>query len=487
MQLRRLMGAVVLCCACAAPAKAPAAADSTAAADATVAADAASTEATATDTVTAELKTTDTAVVETAGTPNVAADAPAEVGAETAPDVVAEVAADVQTADAAADQKAADDVPPSDACVPNCKPDCTDGCGGNCDGEKCEDGVACTVGDTCKAGKCTYATMLCLCQNDADCAGKNGPPPPCGATYVCDKSTPNWGCKVSVPGLKCDTSGDSACKKTSCDLNSGKCQSQIINQDNACDDGDACTEGDVCNEGLCVGSANVCQCKTNADCAKFEDGDLCNGTLKCSVADGQCLVDPATTVKCDTTKDTVCLKTLCDSKAGKCSQASIETLAQSCPADQPNCGKFVPLPAGVAPNTVPCDDGDACTASSFCGTGKCVTEVSALLCKCTDDALCAKYGTPCTGPLVCDKVNGVCKVNAAVAVVCDAKNDKPCLKNVCPPPTGKCMMLPPSCSDGNNCTADSCDGDGCKNVKLPDGSACGASGGKCTAGVCSVK
>lgn len=41
------------------------------------------------------------------------------------------------------------------------------------DGDKCDDGLMCTYGDTCQAGKCrgTWATYCLACRNDADCCG----------------------------------------------------------------------------------------------------------------------------------------------------------------------------------------------------------------------------------------------------------------------------------------------------------------------------
>ena len=56
----------------------------------------------------------------------------------------------------------------------------------------------------------------------------------------------------------------------------------------------------------------ACECVKNADCAKFEDGDLCNGTLYCNKANGKCELNPATVVTCTGVYDTQCAKNVCD-------------------------------------------------------------------------------------------------------------------------------------------------------------------------------
>ena len=45
-----------------------------------------------------------------------------------------------------------------------------------------------------------------------------------------------------------------------------------------CDDGSPCTANDRCEAGACKPGTWICECKADADCLAFEDGDLCNGT-----------------------------------------------------------------------------------------------------------------------------------------------------------------------------------------------------------------
>ena len=113
-----------------------------------------------------------------------------------------------------------------------------------------------------------------------------------------------------------------------------------------CDDGDACTTGDTCDAtATCHGGTNICACKVDNDCKAHENGNACNGTLHC--VSGQCELNAATVVKCDTANDTDCRKSVCDPTTGVCSVVNATEGAQ-------------------------CDDGLFCTATDACHSGTCV-------------------------------------------------------------------------------------------------------------------
>ncbi len=77
------------------------------------------------------------------------------------------------------------------------------------------------------------------------------------------------------------------------DSETAKCGDGLVLGAETCDDGNACTIDDSCLEGVCDGDLNPsCQCLEDADCAEFEDGDLCNGTLRCVA--NSCELDEAT-------------------------------------------------------------------------------------------------------------------------------------------------------------------------------------------------
>ncbi len=139
----------------------------------------------------------------------------------------------------------------------------------------------------------------------------------------------------STPPPECQTSQDCAdkvgdlgpCQVAVCLAGESACAVEAVSDGSGCDDGDLCTDVDQCMAGECVSgeapicdygnpctehscdpavgcvtSDNICPCAEDADCAEFEDGDLCNGTLHCVAgADAltTCAVDPQTLVTCE--------------------------------------------------------------------------------------------------------------------------------------------------------------------------------------------
>ena len=120
------------------------------------------------------------------------------------------------------------------------------------DGAPCDDGEPCSLESTCQGGSCEAGEAW------QDCDDGN----PCTAD----------GCQ---PGAGCTHSALTG----------------------PCDDGNPCTSGDICSEGACIGSGSgLCPCQVDTDCADFEDGDVCNGTLMCDA--GQCSLNADTIVTC---------------------------------------------------------------------------------------------------------------------------------------------------------------------------------------------
>lgn len=293
-------------------------------------------------------------------------------------------------------------------------------------GTTCDDGDSCTTGDQCQAGSCV-PTATCECRGDDDCKDKFADLGPC-ETYFCDR-----------------------------DAGGGTCDRRPLDDGTSCDDGNACTQGDSCQGGACSpGATNVCDCSQTEDCAAFEDGDLCNGTLVCDLEHFpyKCVVDPGTVVACDASADTFCLQNLCQPATGECAMTpvregetceddSVCTKVSTCqegecapfevilceddnPCTDDSCDPV--LGCVFSPNDIACDDGDACTEGDQCANGQCVP------------------GKPVT----CD--NGT---------FCDGVE-------TCDPEVGCVEGAPPDCDDDNACTADSCDAaqDQCVHVQL---------------------
>ncbi len=271
----------------------------------------------------------------------------------------------------------------------------------------CEDGDACTVATLCVGGKCD---------------------PDTGQIADCDDGNP---CTLD-PCESGQTGGQSGCVH----LPAG----------GTCTDGNTCTVADVCQAGQCVGQAAVgvgqgapgCSCAIDDDCLPYEDGDLCNGHLKCvsKGGDKKCAVDPATVVQCPNQAGS-CVQQVCDAKLGQCIKKN-------------------------AADSTPCEDGQPCTKETTCSAGKC--SGGQPICTCASDSACAPFddGNSCNGVLVC--TGGKCQVKGGSVVVCPNKGG--CVDNACKPGSGKCETTPKldgaPCEDGNPCTVgEACDNFAC--------------------------
>ena len=153
------------------------------------------------------------------------------------------------------------------------------------------------------------------CAGDVECVGVFGALAPCSASR-CNLSTGICELRPQIDGVACDdgdgctrldvcTSGEclgapvncddaNPCTNDSCDLSTGLCAHAP--RLGSCDDGNLCTVEDTCTGGVCTGPPNaICTCNVDGDCAQFDDGDLCNGTLFCD-GDNTCwgteLCDP---------------------------------------------------------------------------------------------------------------------------------------------------------------------------------------------------
>ena len=376
----------------------------------------------------------------------------------------------------------------------------------------CDDGNLCTPAETCKDGKCDPGLNTCSCKADADCLDKDDGDL-CNGTMWCNKAAkdkdgkPASMCEVNPATLiNCQSVDDTQCSKHQCDPKDGGCKLKPIQDDIQCDaDGSICTPYDFCKEGKCEVGKNICTCGGDDECAKFEDGDLCNGTMFCDkqAKDDKgkpapvCQIDPKTVVGCPSVDNTECKKNLCQPKLGVCKMAFLQTGAL-------------------------CTDGVPCTQGDACENGSCVPGPD--ICDCGKDSDCAdkEDGDVCNGTLYCAKATmpWKCKVNPATQIKCPSVDDNYCQVNSCHPKTGQCGLVykhidepcddgdpctkltickagactdpdagnAKKCDDGNVCTDDGCDAKiGCVNApsaaKCDDGNAC-TEGDACDKGKC---
>ena len=148
----------------------------------------------------------------------------------------------------------------------------------------CEDGDACTVGDTCVEGVCEVGEArncddgnectLDFCDEFAGCSYLPNLNPCCtGTVSICDDRDP--------------------CTTDICDPESGDCFYESNTA--VCDDGDACTENDQCDEGACDGEDVDCAvdnpclapfCDSEEGClTEALDGVACDDGVDCTVDD----------------------------------------------------------------------------------------------------------------------------------------------------------------------------------------------------------
>ena len=158
------------------------------------------------------------------------------------------------------------------------------------EGQGCDDGAFCTTSDRCTAGACVGARRDCsqlttrctlgVCDETARaCAAQ-----PQREGQSCDdgqRCTLGEACRGGVcQGAPRDcTSLDSACAVGRCDATTGACVAAQVPDGTACDDRVACTAGDACTRGVCAGAA--------LDCSQLNDA--CHYG-KCDEQTGQCAV-----------------------------------------------------------------------------------------------------------------------------------------------------------------------------------------------------
>ena len=366
----------------------------------------------------------------------------------------------------------------------------------------CEGADPCITGMSCEDGVCGGGSDVCaFCTEDGDCAGVDDGNA-CTGTYHC---ADNQRCEVDpATVVSCELSAD-PCMVVACDPLDGMCKtserpageecddddsvctvSECVTgtcetSDISCDDGNVCTEdtcdtvtgcanepvvdpttcddGVVCNgdgtcdAGVCVaGTGASCPCLVDADCAAFDDADLCNAPLVCDLDTSECVPDLAQVVVCPATPE-VCKTNVCVPATGECvvEDASDGTL---------------------------CNDGDACTVGDACQAATC----SGVPADCRDD-------DPCTTDAC---LAGFGCVHNDFVGPCDDGN--PCTANeYCL--NGTCALFgqpPVDCNDGNPCTDDSCapQQGGCVNTPKPDGIFCetfdACNTAQCDAGECVV-
>ncbi|MBI5607892.1 MAG: hypothetical protein HY902_03325, partial [Deltaproteobacteria bacterium] len=229
---------------------------------------------------------------------------------------------------------------------------------------------------------------LAVCQNAGDCNDQN----PCTTD----------GCVTQ--------NGSNACVHTA---NSGPC-----------DDGSACTTGETCSGGSCQpGTAVGCDDQNACTVDSCSPSDGCQHVLA---------VGPCDDGKACTENDSCQPKVGCQGTPFNCDDQNPCTV-DAC--KEPSGGATTPscIHTNIPGSTVPCDDGDACSADTVCKAGACVGGT---------DTVCDD-GDPCTFD-TCDPQSG-CSSQFNLGAACGAGGTCTLAGCVCPAP----QVLQPSgtCAD----------------------------------------
>ncbi len=379
----------------------------------------------------------------------------------------------------------------------------------------CEDGNPCTLDDQCSGGICEPGNED-TCYDGNDCTLDECDPDNGGCVQGvfepdgtdCDDGDPCTSDDQCNNGV-CEGSGDfecppstNPCKTATCDAQNG-CQYVNLPNYEFCDNGNYCTENDYCFSGVCQpGNTVTCpdepvddmhlvcrnyNCDSSQGCTYTTVNNLCNDNDACTENDacqnGYCI--PGTTKTCPDVyvdpKHLPCRSYSCDpingctyeNVAGSCSDGYNCTtdvcqggLCVSTPNndfcnDSNICSTDTCSPGSSSSNadgcryTVSgeaCDDGDACTQNDFCNSAMVCQGGQAITCSVT--TYCEQTGcaTTCTEYDRCDAVQG-CLFKAKTGGSCSDGNS--CTTDAC---EGMfCVSDTRDCNDSNVCTVDDCD------------------------------
>ncbi len=365
-------------------------------------------------------------------------------------------------------------------------------------GTSCDDGNSCTTGEYCNgSGACVGGTLKTCPVSTDPCMSWVGQ---CtnGVLNCTQVFHPGTSCNdgnACTFGDTCDAAGackgtDYQCNASSCQQSSvcdgtGKCTVQNRPQGATCDDGVACTQNDACDgKGTCAGTPYVCplgECDQGVTC---NGSGGCNPVFKragtlCRESTGDCdVAETCTGASSACPADGLKTGNVCRPSAGPCDVAETCTgSSKACPADT-----FVAASSVCRNSTGPCNLAETCTGYSAA---------------CPSDAVqaagtqCRAANGICDKAEVCDGASKACPMDTyqppgtacrASAGACDlaesctgasptCPNDtKVASGTVCRPATGDCDV------------AESCDGQSaaCPNdVPKPRGTVCRASAGDC--------
>ncbi|NOX71689.1 MAG: S8 family peptidase [Candidatus Micrarchaeota archaeon] len=287
--------------------------------------------------------------------------------------------------------------------------DCDDGlfCNGaeSCVSGSCQPGVpidCSSLDDQCNTGVCDESLDACTAQPKAD-----GTPCDDGLFCTVGDSCQDGACMGGAQ-MNCNDGND--CTTDSCDEENDICEHTNVPDGTLCDDGLFCTIDDICSGGICAGSDRDCSdgvsctvdecdeendvCVNNPDDSLCDDGVFCNGEEICNPYEG------------------------CEAGVPPSCDDGNECTTDSCSYDFDGCDN-IPLPDGTAcsegiccngacsapscAEDTDCDDGDACTVDLCINQDSCdATCAHEPVTSCIDDDGCCPAGCDYTNDNDCE-------------------------------------------------------------------------------------
>ncbi len=318
-------------------------------------------------------------------------------------------------------------------------------------GSVCNDGLYCTLTDTCNAsGVCGSTGNPCpgpdgdsdcseTCNEAADACTSNDTTGSvcndglyCTLTDTCNASGVCGSTGNPCPGPTGD--GDSDCSEV-CVEATDSCTGND-NNGAVCNDGNSCTTPDTCSAGTCGGPGLSC-----------DDGNVC--TADSCDAGGGCVHTPLSGTSCDDTlycngADT-CNAGACTTHAGNpCSGPDGDAnCKESCSEAAENCTLN-------DPDVSACNDGKSCTNTDQCAGGVCGGIANDALCndskECTDEVCnpASASANAATGCVITTDISNTCS-DGSLCTTSDA-----CRADA------TCQGTAKVCTDGLSCTDEAC-------------------------------
>jgi hypothetical protein len=388
----------------------------------------------------------------------------------------------------------ADCVSAGDPCQPGDLCDeTTDSCGECLDAADCDDSLFCNGAEICVGGSCQPGPDPCPgqlcdelgdvcaeCLTDSDCDdGNDCTADQCNAGVCEFPNLPDGSVCGSAPNGDCDlqdTCTTGVCvdnvraSGTVCRAAAGECDvaelcdgiSQDCPVDDFVADGTTCTDdgiectNDVCGGGQCVhppvADGTFCGGTPSGDC---DLQDSCDAGVCIDNVRAQGTVCRAAVNECDATE-------VCDGSTAECPFDNFRPAGTVCTDDLIECTNDVCNGAGACVHP-PVTNGTVCGSPPV---GDCDAQDTCLDGACFDNVQ--------SNTFVCRPAASECDVDDA----CDGVT-KDCTTDLFQPAGLPCT------DDGNECTDDTCDGNGaCTPDPLQNGTDCTDDGNVCTADIC---